>query len=315
MSMVKTIKRLIKKSPTLICLGYLVLDFYEGMVRRLGRVSAKSGDAHALMNIDQSLSYIETVYNDYLKFGKIEHFNGSVVEIGPGDNFGVGLLMLNGGAEKVIAVDRFYSKRDQEQQNRIYDAMVKKYGIEKLFSGVPSENTIRNLNYEYGIPAEEYFKGHTDSFHAIVSRAVLEHLMDPISMLNHGANALKPGGTMVHEIDLRDHGMFAGHHPLTFLTVPNFIYSHMVRNGGRPNRVLINDYQNWIKQSGLAGKILIKGLVGVEQEFDPAPWDEIDQTLRNLAIAEVKKIRPHLAREFRNLPDENLAASIIIVCK
>lgn len=69
----------------------------------------------------------------------------------------------------------------------------------------------------------------------------MEHLFDPVAALDGMLEALRPGGTLVHRIDLRVHGMFRGQHPLTFLTLPDAIYTRMTRNSGRPNRVLFPD--------------------------------------------------------------------------
>src|SRR2546425_7636918 len=53
-----------------------------------------------------------------------EMFHGrSILEAGTGDNFGLALTFVAGGAKRVVTVDKFYSKRDPEQQRRIYQAM------------------------------------------------------------------------------------------------------------------------------------------------------------------------------------------------
>ena len=53
---------------------------------------------------------------------------------------------------------------------------------------------------------------------------MLEHLYDPLAALDGMAASLAPGGTLNPPwIDFRDHGMFAGHHPLTYLTIPDVL--------------------------------------------------------------------------------------------
>ena len=78
------------------------------------------------------------------------------------------------------------------------------------------------------------------SFDMIVSNAVIEEIYDPTPIFKAQSELLRPGGVMVHRIDLRDYGMFSkyGFHALEFLTVPEWIYRHMVEGSGQPDRRL-----------------------------------------------------------------------------
>ena len=96
---------------------------------------------------------------------------------------------------------------------------------------------------------------------------VLEHLFDPIGALRDMAKSLKPGGCLIHRIDLRDHGMFLNHHPLTYLTINELIYRRMTSESGRPNRILIHRYREWLEESNLDGEIRITRLAGIKNEF------------------------------------------------
>lgn len=128
--------------------------------------------------------------------------------------------------------------------------------------------------------------------------------------------ALRPGGTLVHRIDLRDHGMFRGQHPLTFLTLPDAIYTRMTRNSGRPNRVLFPDYRDWAARSRARTKLLVSRLVGVDRDLDPAPWENLDPALRRRAEAAVQEIRPKLALRFRAMSESEFAvAGCILVAQ
>lgn len=311
--MLRNVKNLIQGNKPLLCLAYVALDTAQGLVNALGWVRADNGAAHAEMDVEGSVRYIETVYGDYLTYAGMDGFRGTVAEIGPGDNFGVALLMLNGGAENVVAIDRFYSRRDERSQNQIYRALSEKYGLSDLFDGSPTEAAIKNLQYTYGKPAETCFAEDDTRYDAIVSRAVFEHLYDPVKVLGDTTAKLRPGGVQVHEIDLRDHGMFAGHHPLTFLTVPRTLYRLMTKNAGRPNRVMSNVYRSWLEQSGLEWTIYVKGLVGVDEDFAPDTWDNLDQALKEKSLAAVRSIRPEMSDDFAGVRDEDLAPSIIIV--
>jgi SAM-dependent methyltransferase len=172
---------------------------------------------------------------------------------------------------------------------------------------------LRHVEYHAGVPAEDFFRDRKDAFDFIISRAVLEHLYDPISALDDMADALKPGGMLVHRIDLRDHGMFENMHPLTFLTIPEQIYRRMVRNSGRPNRVLLSAYRDWLKRSGLDGDVRITRLAGVREQLAPTPWDGISPELRHDALQTVEAIRPRIAKSLQSNSGEDLCVSGIVL--
>jgi hypothetical protein len=304
---------LVKSSKALTCLYYVVDDIRAGRRLRRGDIATDSGRRHASQRVDESLAYIRRVYSDYLSYARIDRMAGRVCEIGPGDNFGVALMALGCGAREVVAIDRFYSRRDEDYQSHLYERLVRETGWRHLFDGPITEKSIRGLDYRPGEPAETFFRDQHGSFDFIVSRAVLEHLYDPLGALDDMERSLAPGGTLIHRVDLRDHGMFANLHPLTFLTVGDHLYRRMTRNAGRPNRVLQHRYRDWLAQSSLDGEILVTRLAGVAQEVGPAPWDALCQRNRDSAVECVRKVRGDLASEFAALSDECLAVSGLVL--
>jgi SAM-dependent methyltransferase len=308
-----TLRRLVRRSLWLSCAYYLFDDWRVGRRLARGRLETRSGSRHAGLDLAASLGYVDRVYSEYLRDGGITHFQGVVAEIGPGDNFGVALTMLAGGAQAVHAIDRYRPIRDAEHQRPIYEALAARRGFAALFNGKPGEHTIRGLTHHTGVPAEKFFRDHVGRFDAIVSRAVLEHLYDPLGALDDMVHALKSGGIMIHRIDLRDHGMFAGHHELTLLTTPSWLHRRMTRNAGRPNRVLLPDYRAWLARSGCAGSLKASRLVGRVDDIEPTPIEALEPAMLERACASVRVIRPRLAPEFRGLPDAELAISGVVM--
>ena len=310
------LRALIKQSVALACAYYLYDDWRTRRRLAAGKLAASSGARHANLDIAASLAYVERVYGDYLAYGGLDRFSGSVAEIGPGDSFAVALRILGSGADHVHAIDRWVSRRDAEAQRRIYGALSEQHNLAHLFSGAPGEDTIRNLSYHAGQPAEKFFRDCGLQFDAILSRAVMEHLYDPLAALDDMARCLTPGGIMIHRIDLRDHGMFSGHHPLTLLTLPDAFHRRMTAGAGRPNRVLIPAYRAWLARSGLTGGITVSRLAGVGDEQDPAPWDALDEAAKARALASVRAIRSRLAKKFKAMADEDLAvAGMVLVAR
>lgn len=303
------LREFVRRRVSLTCAWYLMDDWRMARRLRAGDIRTDSGARHKTASVVDSVAYVERVHRDYLRYGGVDRFSGVVAEIGPGDNFGVALLMRGDGASQVHAIDRFWSKRDAARQQAIYAALSERRGLSHLFDGPPSEESLQGVAYHAGEPAETFFRRAGLRFDFVVSRAVLEHLYDPLGALADMAAALEPGGRLIHRIDLRDHGMFTGHHPLTFLTVPEAVYRRMVAASGRPNRVLLPAYRRWLAESGLAGSVRITRLVGVDDEIEPAAWDELPPDLRERSCRAVEEIRPRLDRRFRDLPAGDLAAA------
>ena len=306
-------RAIIKRSVALTCAYYLYDDWRARRRLAAGKLEAESGARPADLDIDASLAYVDRVYGDYLAYGGVDHFTGSVAEIGPGDSFAVALRLLGGGAKHIHAIDRWVSRRDPEVQRRIYGALAARHNLGHLFAGAPGEETMQNLTSHAGQPAETFFRTCGLRFDAILSRAVMEHLYDPLSALDDMAAALDPGGIMIHRIDLRDHGMFAGHHPLTLLTLADGLHRRMTRGAGRPNRIPVTAYRDWLARSGLAGGITISRLAGIAEEQKPAPWTDLDEAAKTRALACVRAIRPRLSGKFIAMADEDLAVSGLVL--
>ena len=251
-----------------------------------------------------------------------------VLEIGPGDNFGVALKFLIAGAKQVVCLDKFFSKRDPEQQYKIYQALREHLNGDEIqnFNRVINLDSGRieidsqKLSYVYGTGIEKAEKIlEPESFDFIVSRAVLEHVYDTDAAFSVMNRLLIRGGYMIHKIDFRDHGMFSGGglHPLTFLTIPDSVYRLMTHDSGKPNRRFINYYRQKMLELGYDTKILITHIVGFEGEILPHK-DKImfgvDYSDRTISL--LNEIRTNLQYRFRNMSDEDLMiAGIFLIAR
>lgn len=307
---------IVKSSLFLSCLYYMADGWRRRRRLRQGVLDTRSGARHSGLTIDQSLDYIEQVWRDYLLYSGRQALQGHVVEIGPGDNFGVALLLLRHGAARVTAIDKFFSRRDSGQQAAIYRALSDRHGLAVLFDGAPAEGGIRNFSYLPGMPAERYFTSSQTGYDTVVSRAVLEHLDDPLMSLDNMWAGLRPGGILVHRVDLRDHGMFAGRHPLTYLSIPAGIYRIIAAETGRPNRILLPAYRDHAAQRTWDCRFGITRLVGVPEEFPALSWEALPEAARAASLQAVAAIRPRLAQPFRGLADADLAvAGFVLVAE
>jgi SAM-dependent methyltransferase len=242
-----------------------------------------------------------------------------ILEIGPGDNSGVAIKFLLAGAKQVVCLDKFFSKQDWKQQGKIYQALREQLNVgeKQIFDELVNldEGIVggsQKLLHIYGTGIEEAGKIlEPESFDFIVSRAVFEHLYEPDIAYSVMDRSLLPSGYLIHKIDFRDHGMFSDkHHPLTFLTIPNWIYKLMTSDSGKPNRRLISYYRRKTSELGYDTNLLITHIVGSENEILPHKETitlNVDYSESTLSL--LNEIRPHLQREFREMPDEDLMVS------
>lgn len=242
-----------------------------------------------------------------------------VLELGPGDNLGLALRFLAAGARRVVCLDRF--DIGAAHQREIYQHLlasmtpVERRKVADLFAGDDGDLSTSGarLRLITGIGIEDVDPSLAPrGFDAIVSVAVGEHLYDSDSAFAAMDRLLRPGGVMFHQIDFGDHGMFTkgGLHPLTFLTVPNWVYRLMQKGRAAPNRRLIDYYRSKMGEFGYDAEITISQVVGEGAPLSPYPVRlKLGRDFSDKHVALIREIRPHLIGRFRDLSDEDLIAA------
>lgn len=323
----KFLKSTVGGSRGALVVFHLLDDLMTGLSVRLGR-GVNLGATHIEMNLDESLGYITQVYQDYLTYGglKPEDLMGKrVLELGPGDSFGVALAFLSAGAEQVVCQDRFAPRRDTAHHQQVYAAQREKLlGEERArFDAAFLPDGRFNGKKLLALVGEPFEAAgarlEAASFDLIVSRAVLEHVADLPAAYAQMHRLLRPGGLMLHKVDFRDHGMFTalGQHPLTFLTVPPGLYQHLVRYSGKPNRQLLSEHRRLLQGLGFETRFFITHVINHDKEVLPhQPALRLGVDFTEADLEQVQQIRPRLATPFRPLPDEELLVSgVFMVAK
>lgn len=325
------LKSILQKSRLLMIARYVQANIWAAIQQRRGTYVSLSGATHRRYahDIEASLEYINTVFEDYLLYGHVgsDDLRGkSVLEVGPGDDLGVALRFIGKGASKVVCLDRFYSDRDEAQHIEIYKALLDSLNreerhlaesaIEISDGGVKFDRRkIESISNTAVEEAESLFQ--EESFDLIISRAVLEHVFDLDTAFLNMSTWLKTGGLLLHKVDLRPHSMFPAHsNPLAFLTVPGLLWPLMTSYTGSPNRKRINYYQERLEALGRYDfKIYVTRIFGNQGEILPhklsIKYGE-DYGETNLDL--VRHIRRNLSREFRSLSDEELLTAGIFLC-
>jgi SAM-dependent methyltransferase len=299
-------------------------------VRRIGWVSGQIGQAAVLhppsSGLEQEVARTWGIYRNYLCYAgwKESQIAGKrILELGPGNNIGVPLLFAAQGAAFVAGLDKFVPLQTgsyfREFYSRLRDTLAD--GEKADFDSAIQLQPLVALRpgraqHIYG---KELPKVVNDlgpgSFDLIASNAVMEEIYDPEPIFQAQDRLLRPGGRMVHKIDLRDYGMFTkyGFPALEFLTVPEWTYRHMAEGSGQPNRRRVNYYRDAARRLGYEYTIYVTHILGVEQELVP-PKQTIQRDLDypDSSLQTIREIRPRLAARFRELSDADLLVQGIV---
>ena len=296
---------------------------------RSGDNASLLGSTHSKLTLQESLDYIDAQFNDYLEYSGLSEaqLRGKrILEIGFGDNVGVALKFLAAGAAQVVCLDKFYARRDAEQQSEIYGSLratLTDPQRSRFDEALDLSDGIRcnpdRLRCVYGAGAnelEDLFS--RESFDLIISRAVMQDIFEPASAFVAMDAVLAPGGFMLHKIDLSDQGMFRdnGMHPLTFLTIPDSIYCLMASHSGLSNRRLSGYYRDELSRLGYDATYFPTSLIGHPgsgDQFHLCESVDLETRSARAALAQITAIRPRLAPEFRELADEELMVDGIFI--
>lgn len=308
------LKPIIKKNIYLTGVAYLIHNLRIRLKLVFGNISTSSGTTHTPLSTSESLDYIENVFKDYQHVSGCNQWSGTLAELGPGDQAGVACLFVANGIERADLADRFYSMRDHEKQKIIHDALQEKH------PKVPSMNndgTIEGIHRFYGAEAsgEKFFKTHSH-YDVIISRSVLEHVDEPEAVLENMYKALKPNGLLIHKVDLRDHGMMTPYsQDISYLGIPKWLYTAMVKGTGYPNRFLFHKYKEKLQALNPGCKFFVSGLFGVEPFTEIYEYPSLPESLKNKACSHIEHHRHTFAKEFKNVPAEHLmVSSFFFVC-
>jgi SAM-dependent methyltransferase len=304
----------------------------QDTLRRWGISNTQIGQNATLhfpeAQIPAQIQRIASIYNQYLRYAgwTRESVAGKrILELGPGRHMGVPLRFAAAGADFVVGVDKFVSLQTGTDFVALYSRLrdTLSPGEQAAFDGA--------IQLQPRLALKRDRAGYVDhkelsdcvqdlgagTFDMIASNAVMEEIYDPAPIYRAQDALLRPGGVMVHRIDLTDYGMFSkyGFHPLEFLTVSDWWYGRMVAGSGQPARRLIDYYRETGARLGYSTEIYVVRVLGSTADL-PVPTRElhagVDYGEKELRL--VREIRPRLIERFRRMPDADLLpASMLFV--
>jgi hypothetical protein len=312
----------IDRNPLLATLNYA-----KGQaLHRLGLRRHRSGSTGFHLSLDGALDYICRVAHDYVQYGAggdARRLEGKdVLEIGPGDNLGVALMLLSMGAESVTSIDGFAPQSDEQKNRRIYAALHERMTPDQrqrvagtlIQDGAGMRIAGTRVRAFYNCPIENTHEAlQAERYGIIVSRAVLEHLADIRQGWATMVRTLQPDGEMWHKVDFRSHCLFDGIHPLYFLTIPETLWNLISRPDPTLNRARLPVYRELIDRDFMSSTIYFTEVVG-RTEFQPHSETLIPNLhFDDRQLSLLQAIRPRLQEPFRNYSDEELMVSGIFL--
>jgi len=153
-----------------------------------------------------------------------------ILEIGPGQTFGVLTSLLESGANSIAALDisDYSDNRPKDIKFHTYDGRVMPFGNE--------------------------------SYDLICSFSVLEHVRHPKHVVSEMYRVLRPGGKMIHLIDLVDHFNYdwkEADKDFNCLKYPDWLWALMTKNRSNyVNRIRVSGWMSMLHEAGFDTKII-----------------------------------------------------------
>ncbi|GHC07030.1 class I SAM-dependent methyltransferase [Cerasicoccus arenae] len=304
----------------LACYAYVMSDLALGLGRRLGIKSLGSGKRHARYSPEKSADYAEWyvgLFEEILGGGA---YHGDVCELGPGDSLAGGVLMRARGAESVTFFERFQSQHDRERERLVAEILLERekekrnFVRQSRFASQSIDGIFNDFRLIQGVAAEDHLRSDPAAYDLIISNSVFQHVLDPVPLLQLCYDRLKPGGRMLHVIDLRNLGLLKRWGELAWMDTPPALHRLMVQNTGRPNRVRFQTYRQWAESLDGDFSVLIRHLVGNKEALGDIPAAEVSSEIWDASRELVEVARPHFTPTLRSHSASDHAVATFLLC-
>ena len=253
----------------------------------------------------RAINYDISVLNSWLHYlrdytdSKVTLQDMNILELGPGADLGIGLLLLANGANRYCSLD----------VNNLVVSVPQDF-YETLFSHIEQKNLAtvdiatlrtelhlthvgknRNLNYVCD-PEFNLMQFQKDEINLVFSQAAFEHFDNIPSTFSQLSRIVKSGGILIVEIDLSTHTRWIrDFDPLNIYRYSEPFY-RALHFPGSPNRVRPHQYKQYLEDLG---------------------WKNVRVIPRRVTDENyVKGIKNHIASDFRKPADEIGMLSIIL---
>lgn len=207
-------------------------------------------------NVDGCVHYDRKIARMYL--GHVDVKGKRVLELGPGSDLGVGILLVRAGARSYVGVDR---------NPLVGDLSVPVHAALGGLTQAVRYEVVPDFQF-----ADRLGEGQID---VVVSNAAFEHFDDVPDVARQLAKVVEPGGKLSVHIDLKTHSRWIrDKDPANIYRYPRWLY-RIFHFPGQPNRLRPADYRQAFIDAGWknvrTSPVHQTDLVGrVHGAFDPS---------------------------------------------
>lgn len=283
--------------------GILILSYIKNIL-----FGYKTPRTFSVYQINRSVDYDFRVAEQWIKYLsaylKQEDFlkNKVVLELGPGPDLGIGLILLAAGAKKYIALDvnKLATSTPLEIYNKLFERIKKnKYpncNIDYLEEQLDKCYKREDCAMSYIVDKDFEIAKVKDKIDIVFSQATFEHFANVNKTLRELSNVVKPGGVLVTEIDLKTHSRWIrDRDPLNIYRYSDFFWN-LFKFKSSPNRVRSFEYKGILEKNG---------------------WFDIEiEPLEILKEKYLHKVKPLLNKKFREIDSSEMGMlSIMLMAK
>jgi SAM-dependent methyltransferase len=202
-----------------------------------------------------------------------------------GDSLAMCVLWIGFGARKVWGVDAFADPRDLVREKAIVESLLRSVPDEERarilatvdLRGEALETDEARLRYVANTPCERLLEVVPPSTVSVLySLALLEHVRDLRRGLQALYAALRPGGEMIHQVDLRNHGVLDELGEGAFRRPSSTTWRLMGSAWGLPNREALSVYRDTLESLG--AEVHVES----EKEYEVDSFPEAGQRVRDI---------------------------------
>jgi len=224
----------------------------------------------------------------------------TILELGPGADLGIGLILLSIGAKKYSSLDinNLVETVPSELYKKLFSTINKQSNtietIDELSRQLELTKKGKNerLNYVCD-PSFNMNRFKDEDIDLVLSNAAFEHFDDIETTFSQLTDIVRPGGTLLAEIDLSTHTRWIrDKDPLNiYRYAPS--YYQALKFCGSPNRVRPYQYADYLDKKGWSNIKII-------------PY-------RTLSKDYVEHVKPHLSKCYQS-PENTMEALSVILC-
>ncbi len=256
----------------------------------------KTPRTFSIQDVDRGIKYDFGVVNKWLGFLKIysNKFtikSKTVLELGPGADLGIGLILLMKGAKKYNAIDVHNLVKSVPEQfyDEFFNYIKKMYNFSKIdFLRSQLKLTQRGKNDKLNYVWKDDFDlliFKNEKINLVFSQAAFEHFDNVEDTIAKLSQITKKGAVMIAEVDLKTHSRWIRDvDPLNIYRYPDFIYDPF-RFRGSPNRIGPFQYEDLLKKYGWTNIKIIPLSV-----LDKNYFGKVKNTLNKRFRADIKRM-------------------------